>query len=325
MSSVEPSAWDEISVPELNSYHKKLAAANLKIPCHWAKDVNGSFLFLIELEGRYEAAFRKNLVKVNGIGIDLRELEPNRQVIVLTLERKIDALLFESLCRALVKVMTRVKTYDVALEVVFEHLRRWKVFLSGKKQLMSKEKVQGLYSELVFLKELLNSFGEEIAVNSWLGAEKNQHDFCFYKNHVEIKSLRGIERNTVHISSEDQLFSLDGSLFLIIYLLTEQVDDLKGSSLNQLVTEINMLIEDGHISQLFFQKLNDYGYHPALDYDQPIFDIKKFSTYLVDKSFPKITKDILPNGVSRVSYQIALEKIESFKCDANEVFEVRNG
>src|SRR5690554_467482 len=324
MMNKKSSPWDGVTKPETNIYHKKMVRQDMIIPCHWAKDVNGSLLFLIEIKGSHETAFYKNIVQVNGIEIDLRELDTGVQIVVLSLQKQVDIDLFESFCTALIKAMENVKTPEIALEVLFAHLNRWKSFLSGKKLLMSSEKIRGLYAELNFLSELILKQGEQVAIDSWLGPEMAQHDFNFYSNAVEIKALSGRERNAVEISSEDQLFSLNENLYLRIYVLGQQSDKALGQSLNQLVERVMENISDAELEQLYIQKLVEYGYQPNVEYDQPILTVRKVTSYYVDERFPKITKETIPEGISRVRYQVDLERIKSSICENYKVFEVRD-
>lgn len=324
MMNKEVTPWDKISIPKANVFHKQMVAEEMTIPCHWAKDNNGSLVFLIELEGSHELAYRKNLVKAQGIDIDLRGIEPNQQTIVLSLQKQIDVDLFQSFCVALIKALLPVKSPSVALEVIFKHINRWKFFLSGKKNLMSPQKIMGLFAELTFLNEVLKHSNEKIAVESWLGPEMSQHDFSFFSSDVEIKALGGNERNIVEISSEDQLFSLNENLYLRLYILGNQQDITTGTSLNQLVNAIRKQLQDTEISEQFLHKLKDYGYCPDVEYDKPAFLVRRISSFQVNEGFPRITKKALPDGISHVKYRIELDKIERFQCKNNKVFEVLN-
>ena len=80
---------------------------------------------------------------------------------------------------------------------------------------MSEERQQGLYGELLFLSECLDSQGLE-AVSHWAGSEDETHDFYFGSHAVEVKTTSAQAPYFAHISSEYQLDNSDipGKLFL---------------------------------------------------------------------------------------------------------------
>ena len=61
---------------------------------------------------------------------------------------------------------------------------------------------------------------------------------------VEVKSLSGRERNSVRISSEDQLEALTSSLYLAVYRLSEMPESDKSISLNELVETTESELDD---------------------------------------------------------------------------------
>lgn len=320
MKNKQKSPWDNITRPKTDSFHKQLVRTDLAIPCHWAKNHEGTPLFLIELEGDHKVAFNKKYLRINGIKIDLRSADTNKQVIALELEKHTNLDIFTNFCNALIEAIEPVNTSEAALGVIFNHLKRRKNFLSGKKALMSPEKVKGLFAELTFLEELLELKGDEIALNCWLGPEMSQHDFSFDNIDVEIKALGGTERNSIEISSEDQLYTLNKKLFLRIYTLGQKTDNSVGISLNQIVNQIADSISDEIISHTFYKKLSEYGYYPDLSYEKPSFYIRNTSTLEIVDSFPKIIKTDLPKGIRRVKYHLDLEEIKPFVCNNNKIF-----
>ena len=95
--------------------------------------------------------------------------------------------------------------------------------MAGKKgRVLSAEEVRGLFSELKFLQQMLGEMNNELDVlEAWQGPETSHQDFIFSDTAVEVKSLSGRERNAVKISSEDQLESLNSSLFLKVFRLVD--------------------------------------------------------------------------------------------------------
>ncbi|MCB1972558.1 MAG: PD-(D/E)XK motif protein [Geminicoccaceae bacterium] len=316
----ESSPWDDIAVPGADFNVRQVPGATA-VPCFWGRDTTGACLFIAELQGDHTDQFRKNVVTVHGIDVDLRGGEPRRQRLVLTLEKQVDRDLFESLCRTLASALEHATDSASSLAMALAHIRRWKTFLSGRSQHLSAEEVRGIFAELTFLLELMDRLpSSSVAVESWLGPEKSHQDFIFGNTAVEIKSLSGTERSTVRISSEDQLESLNDELFLRIYRLSSLPDATSAQSLNEIVAAVQARLGEAEAVEAFDRKLVAHGYAPLPDYDQPRFVVSDVHSYRVGDGFPRLTRSQLPIGIDRVAYDIRLEAIASYECDGAAAF-----
>lgn len=314
----ERSPWDDIGVPDAG-YNVRRVSGAMAVPCYWGRDTSGACLFIMELGGDHAAEFRKNTVRVNGIGVDLRT-DTGQQRLVLALEKQADRDLFEGLCRTLTGSLEHAPNSAVSLAIALAHLKRWKTFMSGRGQHLSAEEVRGLFAELVFLLEMLARHPAAIAVNAWLGPEKSHQDFIFGNAAVEVKSLSGAERNTVRISSEDQLESLNDRLYLRIYRLSDLADLPAVRSLNQIVLEVQRELDDAKAVEAFDRKLVAHAYAPLPEYDEPRFVVSEVRTYRVEGDFPRLIRSQIPEGIGRVGYDIKLESIAPYTCGGDDVF-----
>ena len=86
---------------------------------------------------------------------------------------------------------------------------------------MTEKRQQGLYGELLFLSECLDSYGLE-SVSHWAGSEDETHDFYFGSHAVEVKTTSMQAPYFASISSEYQMDNSDlpGKLFLRFYALS---------------------------------------------------------------------------------------------------------
>jgi len=317
----DSSPWDDIAVPNAD-FNVRQVAAHTAAPCFWGRDTGGSCLFIVELHGDHTAQYRKNVVIVNGIDVDLRAGDSGWQRLVLTLDKQVDRDLFEGLCRTLASALERATDFATSLAVALAHIRRWKTFLSGRNQVLSPEEVRGLFAELTFLQELMvRLHSTASAVEAWLGPDRSHQDFIFGNTAIEIKSLSGAERNTVRISSEDQLDSLNDRLFLRIYRLSNLPEATSAVSLNEIVVAIQASLGDPEAVEEFDRKLVIQKYAPLPDYDEPRFVVSKVNSYRVGESFPRLIRSKLPSGITKVTYDIELEAIDPFQCDSAAVFE----
>ncbi|MGH8548364.1 MAG: PD-(D/E)XK motif protein [Methylococcales bacterium] len=313
--------WDEIRTPSVD-YNVRLIAGSGPIPVYWGRDVDGHCLLLVELAGDYSTQFRKDTIRVQGIRLDLRQGEAEQQRFVLTLEKHVDQDLFSALCESLIAALVPITDPAVALSVALAHIKRWKAFLAGRKtRLLSPEEIRGLFAELLFLRSLYHShLAEKSAIEAWCGAEGVHQDFVFGNTAVEIKSLSGKERSTVRISSEDQLEGLSDNLFLMLFRLNDMPDSDRALSLNEAVHRIEIELTDASRLEDFSSKLAAYGYVPIQEYDLPKLQVISTHAYRVTEDFPRLIRGRLPEGVTRVSYEIALEKIAPFEVAEEQIF-----
>lgn len=315
--------WDEIATPD-SDYNVRLIAGSSAVPMYWGKDTNGLCLFVVELEGDHSVEFQRNGTSVHGIDVDLRSgRETGLQDLVLTLESHVDRDLFSGLCETLISNLQPVSEASTALAVALMHIKRWKAFLAGKKKrVLSPNEVRGLFAELKFLKSLYREhLSETEAMNAWCGPDDVHQDFIFGNTAVEVKSLSGRERNSVRISSEDQLETLSDNLYLMIFRLTEQSDSDQSLSLNNLVETIRRELTEAKAIEEFSLKLATYGYVELREYDAPLFLVSGRTSYRVSENFPRLVRSGLPEGIVRVGYEIELEVISEFECDSSKIWE----
>lgn len=316
----DPSPWDDIAVPG-SDFNVRQLPNTTAVPCFWGRDAAGSCLFIAQLQGDHTDQFRKSAVTVHGVGVDLRGSDAGPQRLVLTLEKQVDRDLFEGLCRTLVSSLERATDSHSSLAVALAHITRWKAFLSGRGHHLSANEVRGLFAELVFLRELIErQHSSSVAVDAWLGPEKSHQDFIFGNTAVEIKSLSGVERSAIRMSSEDQLESLNDELFLRVYRLSHLPDAAGAQSLNKIVAAVQERLADAEAVEAFDRKLVAHGYAPMPHYDEPRFVVSETRSYLVIDGFPRLIRSRLPPGIVRVAYDIQLEDIAPYECDNGAVF-----
>lgn len=322
-TTTEKVPWDNIQVPTAD-FNVRLVESSTVVPLYWGKNIDGNCLLIVELCGDHSRQFQKNRINVRGISVDLQfGSSTDKQNIVLILEEYINRDLFLGLCTTLISSLENVSDSGSAVAVVFQHLGRWKNFLAGKNaRILTSEEIRGLFCELHFLRTLYQDhLNDEDAVNAWCGPEGMHQDFVLGNTSVEIKSLSGTERNTVRISSEDQLESIVDNLFLKTYRTSISPEAPYAKSLNEFVRIIQSELEEQVAVEIFNMKLASFGYVELNDYDNPRILVIGEKSYRVTDEFPRITRSNIALGLTRVRYQIMLEHIERFKCGENELWE----
>lgn len=193
---------------------------------------------------------------------------------------------------------------------------KWLNFLDNHNNKLSKEVIKGIWGEVFYLKQLLNSDSGNVndKIISWQGPFDKGHDFVFELLDVEVKTIEN-GLNTIKISSEYQLDN-DLSKKLELAVLFVQDDKNEGLTLEKLVKEVrNLIIKKGGDINAFadalFQKgltfgnLNEYDLYPF----KPI-KIQHFNC--CEDQFPRIIRSRLPEEISSVRYSLKLNIIQEF-------------
>ena len=319
MSSRLP--WDDLSVPNTD-YHVRMVGDAVPVPTYWARDPDGRYALILSLPGDHVDYFVRNQTTVRGIEADLRQdVQPGAQRLVLTLQRQSDGDLFLALCNSLFAEIEGARGPDTVLEIVLSLLRRWKAFLAGgNARLLTWEEIRGLFAELTFLRELYTGqLDKDDAVVAWVGPEQTHQDFVYADRAVEVKSLSARDPSTIRISSEDQLETVQGELFLLAYRLAESSDAGTALSLNDLVDKVSSDLRATESLTKFETKLALVGYTPVREYSLPRFVVVGVQSYRVTDGFPRLIRSELPLGLTRVNYQIHIEAISPYACPMNIV------
>ena len=235
--------------------------------------------------------------------------------------------IFEIVVEDLRKQLEKGEKESQSLSVIIRVLTKWKKFFATNKELlMSEERQQGLYGELLFLSECLDSQGLEV-VRHWAGSEDETHDFYFGPHAVEVKTTSTKAPYYAYISSEYQLDNCDisGGLFLRFYALRKSGSE--GEKLPERIERIrNVLCEDESILQKFDEKLNKYGYFDEAAEMYTIgYHLRDLYCFDVDDGFPKITKEAMPQGIAKLTYQISITTCMPYVKDMQAVFEILKG
>lgn len=308
--------WEDIKTPSEDISVRQIESAG-SISLYWGKDSLGRCIFLMEFPVDVSDCYKKDNVSAHGIKIDLRVLKTTgNQGLILVLERHVDQDLFYSLCETLIQELSDISDPLLGGSVALSQIKRWKAFLAGKNShVLSAEEVRGLFSELKFLQQMLTHLNSERdALDAWQGPETSHQDFIFSDTAVEVKSLSGRERNTVKISSEDQLESLNGSLFLKIFRLIDMPESSTSTSLNELVKEVEESLTDSEAINMFEKKLAKAGYVQMLTYEKPKLVIAEEQLYCVENDFPRIIRSGINSALTRVGYEIKLESLRDYIC-----------
>jgi hypothetical protein len=315
MMSDERNPWEGISRPS-SGIHVRKYDSHKSGDIFWAKSSDNTRMLVISLEGDQRDIYNECSIHIKGIRTDLRFYdETGRQSLVLFLESAVDSDIFHDFCCALAGTIKAAENSSGIIFSTFQHIKRWKNFLSGGRQLLSPLQIRGLIGELLFLRQMLQAgYEPRKALESWVGPDGGNQDFIVGDAAVEIKTLFGRERGRVRISSEDQLETIQSKLFLKIFRLIEADKTDESFSLNSMVTELRSQMIATDDEDIFDIKLNALSYSPIPFYNSPQFRCPEQFVFFVTDKFPRRIRSGLPVGISNVLYDISLESIKPFLC-----------
>jgi hypothetical protein len=317
LEAIESSPWNGIQKP-VAGYNVKRADARHPHDFFWGKDADGNFLLLFELTKELAEFLEGKTIDLHGVKTDVTYHPTTSEYFFkLSLHNKQDADIFHRLCLDLIDRTREVFIKKVALEVINNRLKRWKAFLRGqKKYLLSSREVRGLFAELEFVHKGLAEYGDQLAVlEGWQGPLDEPQDFVLGDFAVEVKSLTGLQKDKVKISSEHQLVTHLDNLFLHVIYLAEFHDCKKGRSLNAQVESVRDAIRDPDHRDVFYSRLYETGYLELKDYDTPCYSVTKHESFHVREGFPRICPEDLDTGVSGVTYDLELKSLEGYVCE----------
>jgi hypothetical protein len=223
---------------------------------------------------------------------------------------------FGRLCQDLVDAAACVPTEAALISLFKERLILWKrLFSQGTSGLLQKHQIKGLIAELLaletFIAEQPGTPGAPVA--SWTGPSGSDQDFVFLDKAVEIKGVSPFS-DKVSIASAEQLDS-SSPMELHVLVLRDAAPEEPGSvSLVTLTSRIEgVLATSPDALKAFRRKLLEAGYVEHQYYQSACYTLTETRRYAVSNGFPRITRSMLSNGISDLSYSILLTSIAPFQ------------
>lgn len=223
--------------------------------------------------------------------------------------------LFLIFCNDIITICEKAGS-DQAIVCAITRWKYWKEMFGKRKQtILDKQEIKGLIGELLILKEcLLSKWGEERAVQAWMGPLLGHKDFEIDNTWYEVKSVNE-NAIQVKISSFEQLESEEKGHLVVVRLEDTSTVAENSVNINKLVLEIISLISDVENLNVLQTKLDNIGYSFDEEYTSWNFLYKGRQSYYVDDKFPRIRKKDVDNAIGNAQYTILLDGIERFKED----------
>ena len=246
------------------------------------------------------------------INTDIRKREDDRVYISFDLLDNNMSDLFYKFCLDIIESTKKIPEYEI-VSFVNKRWNDWvNLFKNPVNTILGEKEIKGLLGELVFLNEyMFKNYGIDDGLNSWMGPDLAHKDFEIEDTWYEIKTVNQ-NSLTVKISSIDQLDSKNQGMLVIIRLEPTNVKKSDYITLNQYVESIKTKLSTKQLL-LFDRKLSYANYNYEKEYDKYIYYVQELELYIVNEKFPRISKEMLPNEIVRVSYEIAIDSIKRFE------------
>lgn len=218
--------------------------------------------------------------------------------------------IFNCFCNDIVESSRLIEDKKTGADFIVSRYNKWQTMLSKSRgELLSQSTVKGLVGELLFLKNyLIPKYGQKIALNAWIGPNKADQDFICNNTWYEVKATESGYDN-IKITSVEQLDTPNNGELVVAYLdKTSSVDESK-ITLNTIYEEVYNLLENDELKNKLSEILLGFGYFPRPEYDDPAFKLTGISRYLVDKTFPSLRRQDIPEAVINSEYQLSLSSI----------------
>ena len=222
---------------------------------------------------------------------------------------------FFTFCENLIEAVTDITDEQKALTSLKNRYITWKtMFKRDSGSTISREKLQGLYGELYFLKKyMLDKYTPTIAVPAWSGPDSKSKDFAVGDEWYEVKTP-GANATTVRISSLTQLSSANPGHLVIVKVesMSDQFDNGE-ASVGDLFKYILDQINDETLEGVFLSKLSAYGFDASDESFMAKFDVKSMNLYKVDADFPRLTEADVPHvEICDVTYSLIINSLKPY-------------
>jgi hypothetical protein len=284
----------------------------LKDERFWAAiDDNNRPVFFIHEEG---IKARDKITNISGINIDIDVYGDNSSRLVCTLLDSSSEIMekFTTVAKDVAHSCAKYSGKDLLINAK-KRILSWSNFLKPDRSGLSDAEFKGFYGELyVFTKILVPNFNSDECLRFWVGTEYKKQDFIVGETAVEIKSSFGGNKNSVIISSLEQLDRNTNHLFLVKLLFNPSKNDI-GITLQSMYKEcLESFGADLHSRTVFFNKISGY-YFSATDAQlkEPLAHISSI-IYSVEEGFPCLNSSNTSSAIESCKYSIDLNQVSQF-------------
>lgn len=224
--------------------------------------------------------------------------------------------LFVHFCDDIIESSRSIKDNTKAADFLANRYTQWqKAFAKNPSGLLSYPEIKGLIGELCFLRNyMIPTFGEDKALDSWIGPDMADQDFVCDDTWYEVKSTVS-GSPSVRISSIEQLDTEIIGRLVVVRLDKTSPGDSSKITLNNMYELILESLSSDQLKDQLKTILLRLGYYADDYYDTYCFHYNGMEKYKVDSSFPCARKKDFAPAVQNIKYDLSLAAIAQYKED----------
>ena len=225
---------------------------------------------------------------------------------------------FAEICLAFIERIRRSPSQRAALREVYATLDQWRRLLKTDR-VTGMETLRGVCGELLAAFEIakLTDSTVDAVCEAWTGPYGSPQDYSFESEHRywEVKTVRG-DTKRIKISSPEQLDTSDRHIDLITVVLDEPMgtDKKRLVNLPQILELLSCVSNDPYRTGLCIDNgLDALGLDRYSDLvTHTMFSVGTATMYAVDASFPHISVETVPAGITKLTYEIEIAMMKPF-------------
>lgn len=266
--------------------------------------------------GRYAIKYRGNFTPETGIksvaGIEVKQYQnEDFNTLQFSLTYNDNKELFFTFCEDIIETTRLITDKRKAYKTILDRFYSWKKMFAVPKKLLSESEIMGLIGELLFLRDyLFEKYGKGEALKSWSGQELTHKDFSYNDKWFEVKAIHS-GKDSVKISSLEQLQSINEGE-LVVFSLERMSISYDGIKINALALNILNSLELDAQKDLFLGSILSQGFTFNENYDEFVYALISMTRYLVNSSFPKLTRDDVNEAIIKVQYDLSLAILNNY-------------
>ncbi len=217
-------------------------------------------------------------------------------------------------CEDIINSTKSVSDCKSGYNVLINRFYSWKKMFQTQRSILTPYEIMGLIGELLFLKNFMfTTHSIDLSLQAWSGRDLTHKDFSLDNYWYEVKAM-SVGKPSVKISSLEQLNSCnDGEL--AVYSMEQMSPAYDGVSLNKLATSIINTLKSDENKDSFIRTLIESGFSFDSVYDEFVYEVISLDRYIVDSTFPKLTKEDVSDAISKVQYEILISEIQTYKIE----------
>lgn len=230
---------------------------------------------------------------------------------------------FRTLCQDVIAWSAAEESRALSTASLFRRLSHWHSLMTrARTTSMEPHEIRGLIGELLFLERIAECHDLDVAIRSWVAPDEHPQDFAMDVRIVEVKTRLAGSRNTVQVSSLEQLESVHLPLFLVVLELA-QSDAEDAVSLNGLCDRLGALVQgrDIALEDALQCALLKRGYLRQDAYDADTYRVAGVVAFEVRDGFPRLVRADVDTRIAQAHYQLDLAQLSEYKVDTEAVLD----